>query len=81
MNAAVKGILMSSELNLEFISNTQFIINFGEKRSNVLDFKSPINDEDKAEIQWYLEKYATIYMADVDDERADKAVRIKHCNC
>ncbi|MDM8566437.1 tetratricopeptide repeat protein [Candidatus Halobeggiatoa sp. HSG11] len=65
---------MAVELNLEFISNTQFIINFGEKHSKVLDFESPINDKDKAEIQWYLEKYATLYMADVDDARADLVV-------
>ena len=66
---------MSSELNLEFISNTQFIVNFGEKHSKVLDFESPINAEDKAEIQWYLEKYATLYMADVDDDRAAMVVK------
>ena len=65
---------MSEELNLEFITNTEFIINFGERHSEPLHFESPINDENKEDIQWYLEKYATLYMADVDDERAAKIV-------
>jgi tetratricopeptide (TPR) repeat protein/CHAT domain-containing protein len=65
---------MPQELNLEFISNTQFTIHFGERHSDALNFESPINDEDKKDIQWYLEKYATLYMADVDDERAAKIV-------
>jgi len=62
------------ELNLEFITNTEFIIHFGDRHSEVLDFESPLTDEDKKEIQWYLEKYATLYMTDVDDERAEKIV-------
>lgn len=65
---------MSLELNLEFLSNNQFIINFAGKHSKALDFKSPIHDEDKAEIQWYLEKYAMLYMTDVDDDRAAQVV-------
>ncbi len=47
---------------------------FGERHSEALHFESPINDEDKKDIQWYLEKYATLYMADVDDDKANKIV-------
>jgi tetratricopeptide (TPR) repeat protein len=65
---------MHQELNLEFITNNQFIIHFGDRHSEPLDFESPMTDEDKKEIQWYLEKYATLYMTDVDDERAEKIV-------
>jgi CHAT domain-containing protein len=65
---------MSSELNLEFLSDNQFIIHFAGKHSRPLDFESPIHDEDKAEIQWYLEKYATLYMTEVDDDRAAQVV-------
>jgi hypothetical protein len=39
------------ELNLEFITNTQFIIHFGERHSEPLHFESPINDKDKKDIQ------------------------------
>ena len=61
---------MPLELNLEFSNVDRFTVKLGEEVSSNLDFVVPINDDDRADIRWYLEVYSARYTADVDDDRA-----------
>lgn len=59
------------QLNLQFQSNEQIIIH-SDLNSNQekVRFKSPLNQADLKDIQWYLETYAALYTTEIDDKRA-----------
>ncbi|MDM8557764.1 tetratricopeptide repeat protein [Candidatus Parabeggiatoa sp. HSG14] len=63
---------MNPELNLEFPKTDSVIVHFNDRRSDVFDFASPLSDEDKKDISWYLEVYGVHYTFDIDDSRAHK---------
>lgn len=65
---------MSQELNLKFRTTNKVSVHFNGRDTEEFNFKSPLTDEDKKDIQWYLETYAALYTADVDDQRAEKIV-------
>jgi len=65
---------MPSELNLKFRTTNKVSVHFNGRDTEEFHFKSPITDEDKKDIRWYLETYAALYTADVDDQRAEKIV-------
>jgi len=65
---------MPQELNLKFRTTNKVSVHFNGRDTEEFHFKSPICDEDKKDIQWYLETYAALYTADVDDQRAEKIV-------
>ncbi len=59
------------ELNLQFPEIDRVAIKFDEDgRDESIEFVSPVEEADLKDIQWYLETYATLYTADVDDTRA-----------
>jgi len=60
------------ELNVRFTSSDRFVIKFDDRETEALEFVSPVNDGDRAEMRWYLESYAAHYMMDVDDRRAER---------
>lgn len=61
---------MSEELIIHFDTPAQFKVRFAEDETELLPFHSPINDDEYQDIRWYLEKYATDYTSEPDDERA-----------
>ncbi len=63
---------MPQELNLEFPDANKVIIHFDGRSSELLEFQSPVTEEDQKDIRWYLEVYAYLYTTDVDDKRAAK---------
>ncbi|MCP4347476.1 MAG: tetratricopeptide repeat protein [Desulfobacterales bacterium] len=63
---------MPTELNLRFPDANHVIVKFDDDETGSLDFASPINDEDRKDIRWYLEVYASSYTTDADDERAGR---------
>ena len=60
------------ELNVRFTSCDRFVIKFNDRETDALEFKAPVNDGDRAEMRWYLEKYTSLYMMDVDDRSAER---------
>ncbi len=63
---------MTIELNLCFSDANHVIVKFDDDKTDALDFASPINDEDRKDIRWYLEVYASSYTTDADDKRAGR---------
>ena len=63
---------MSLELNLQFPDPEHVIVTFGTTITGALPFASPLTDDDRKEISWYLESYAAHYSTDVDDEHANR---------
>ena len=60
------------ELNVRFTGSDLFVIKFDDRETEAIAFVSPVNDDDRGEIRWYLESYAAHYMMDVDDRRAER---------
>jgi tetratricopeptide (TPR) repeat protein len=60
------------ELNVRFTGCDRFVIKFDDRETEAIAFVSPVNDDDRGEIRWYLESYAAHYMMDVDDRRAER---------
>jgi len=60
------------ELNVRFTSSDRFVIKLDDRETDALEFQAPVNDDDRAEMRWYLESYAAHYMMDVDDRRAER---------
>ncbi len=63
---------MSLELNLRFPEVNKVIIKFDDQETDTLEFTLPLSPEDREDIRWYLEVYATRYTTDVDDTRAKR---------
>ncbi len=63
---------MPKELNLGFPTKNQVIIHFDSHSSELLEFQSPVTEEDQKDIRWYLEVYAHLYTTNVDDKRGAK---------
>ncbi len=59
---------MSLELNIELTEENQVIVHFDAQQSVPFDFKMPLSDEARMEINWYLECHAT--SSDVERKRA-----------
>ncbi len=69
---------MSIELLLNFSDANQLTVSLNGQTSQPLDFAVPIAAEQLQELKWYLEVYASQYMADIDDDRANRqAVQLK----
>jgi len=67
-----------TELNIRFANPNNVIVRFGDDDTETLPFQSPLHKIDFEEMAWYLENYASRYMTDVDDQRAEKfAARLK----
>ncbi|MFM7579485.1 MAG: hypothetical protein ACKO5Q_21445, partial [Microcystaceae cyanobacterium] len=60
------------ELNVRFTSPSRFVVKFDDRETDALEFQAPLNDDDRAEMRWYLENYAAHYMMDVDDHMAER---------
>ncbi len=63
---------MSLELNLLFPGPDHVIVHFDGVDIGPVDFSSPISDENRKGIRWYLETYAARYTTDVDDHSAER---------
>jgi CHAT domain/NACHT domain len=61
---------MSDELIIHFDTPAQFKVRYDSDETELLPFHSPINDAEYQDIRWYLEKYATDYTSEPDDDRA-----------
>jgi hypothetical protein len=69
---------MSIELLLNFSDANQLTVSLNGQTTQSLDFAVPIAVEQLQELKWYLEFYASQYMADIDDDRANRqAVQLK----
>ncbi len=62
---------MSLELNIELTEENQVIVHFDRQQSMPFDFKMPLNDEVRMEINWYLEYHAT--SSDIERKQACSA--------
>lgn len=62
---------MNPELIVRFNGINKVWVKFDEYEAEV-DFISPLTEKDLTELRWYLETYATVYTADIDDLRADR---------
>jgi tetratricopeptide (TPR) repeat protein len=65
---------MMLELTLSFAEIDCVTIKLNDRTTNSIPFTSPLTKDDWEDMQWYLERYATEYAADVDDSRADRIV-------
>ncbi len=67
-----------AELTLTFPNENQVMVEYGGDRTTPAPFVSPLTDEDREDIRWYLEVYGTQYTIDLDDGRAARiAGRLK----
>ena len=64
-------ITMNPELIVRFNELNKVWVKFDEYEAEV-DFTSPLTEKNLTELRWYLETYATVYTADIDDCRADR---------
>ncbi|MGE0085615.1 MAG: CHAT domain-containing protein [Desulfococcaceae bacterium] len=62
------------ELILYFPNENQVIVEYSSDRAAPIKFESPLTDEDRYDICWYIEVYGTQYTINFDDERADRIV-------
>jgi tetratricopeptide (TPR) repeat protein len=63
---------MSQELIIHFNTPTEFSIRYDNDETKILPFKNPISDADYQDMHWYLETYATNYIAEPDENRAER---------
>lgn len=66
--------MSSTELTLNFSSNTEVNVSFDGTESGQLAFANPITGKDRTDIRWYVETYGSASLAKPDD---DEAKRIK----
>jgi len=62
--------MSSTELVLNFSSNTEVNVSFDGTDSGQLEFANPITDKDRSDIRWYVETYGAKSLADPDDQEA-----------
>jgi hypothetical protein len=65
---------MVLELTLSFSAIDRVTVTLNDRATTSIPFTSPMTKEDWEDMQWYLERYATEYAADVDDSHADLIV-------
>ncbi|MCP4756778.1 MAG: hypothetical protein GY866_38435, partial [Proteobacteria bacterium] len=63
---------MAEELVLFFPNADQVFMKYNDETTRTLSFNSPVTDEDREDIRWYLEVYAVQYTAEPDDDRAER---------
>jgi tetratricopeptide (TPR) repeat protein len=63
---------MSQELIIHFNKPTEFSIRYDDDDTGILQFVNPISDADYQDLRWYLETYATAYIAEPDEDRAKR---------
>lgn len=66
---------MTAEIVLRFPSATQVSVHFDGTDSGQFEFKSPITDQDRNDIRWYVETYGAHSLADPDDAEAQRIER------
>ncbi|HEX9942244.1 MAG TPA: tetratricopeptide repeat protein [Thermoanaerobaculia bacterium] len=68
---------MSSELNLRFPDEARVEVTYDGEPSGMLPFASPLTDQDRRDLAWYLEIYGAHSLGDPDDiEAARLAARL-----
>ncbi len=60
----------SAELILSFAGPDRVNVSFDGTDSGELDFANPVSEQDRADIQWYVETYGASSLADPDDQEA-----------
>lgn len=60
------------ELNIRFSTPQQFVVKFEDLETDALNFIQPFENKDFSDLTWYLETYASSYIADVDVDQANK---------
>jgi hypothetical protein len=61
---------MSSELNLRFPDAAHVEATYDGEPSGMLPFASPLTDQDRRDLPWYLEIYGAHSLGDPDDAEA-----------
>jgi hypothetical protein len=63
---------MASELILNFSAANQLTVSLNGQSATAVEFSVPIGVELLEEMKWYVEKYATEYGTEIDDDRASR---------
>ena len=66
---------MPQELVLHFNTPTEFSIRYDDDDTGVLEFVNPIGDDAYQDLRWYLETYSAAYIAEPDEERAERTAQ------
>jgi len=66
---------MSQELIIHFNTPTQFSIRYDDDDTGNLEFVNPIGDSAYQDLRWYLETYSAAYIAEPDEERAERTAQ------
>jgi len=61
---------MGCELNLQFPDHEHVIVHFEGETTAALGFANPLGPKDRQDIQWYLEVYGALSLADPDESEA-----------
>jgi hypothetical protein len=60
------------ELTLNFTTADQVTVSFDDETSEAIAFNSPWTAQNQKDLRWYMEDYASGYMTEVDDRRAEQ---------
>ena len=60
------------ELTLNFTTADQVTVSFDDETSEAIAFSSPLTEQNQKDLRWYMEDYASGYMTEVDDRRAEQ---------
>ena len=60
------------ELTLNFTTADQVTVSFDDETSEPIVFSSPLTEQNQKDLRWYMEDYASGYMTEVDDRRAEQ---------
>ena len=60
------------ELTLNFTTADQVTVSFDDETSEPIVFSSPWTEQNQKDLRWYMEDYASGYMTEVDDRRAEQ---------
>lgn len=63
---------MTVELNLRFPDPEHVIVRFDDRETESLPFSNPITAQDREDLRWYVEVYATHALGDPDDKEAGR---------
>ena len=64
--------MISTELALNFSSNTEVNVSFDGTESGKLAFANPVTDKDRFDIRWYIETYGSAWIAEPDFQEAER---------
>ena len=62
--------MSGAELSLNFSSQTEVNVSFGDTESGKLTFANPVTEKHRSDIRWYVETYGSSSLAEPDDEEA-----------